>query len=600
MSTHYHRLIEFIKELKRRKVLRVITVYAATSFVILELADILAPSLRLPDWTVNLVLLLLCVGFVVAVILSWIYDIHPEGGIVKTKPVDTAKVKTEDIPKPSNGWRIASYISFVVIVGLIVLNIVPRIKSEEVHGDQEMSIAVLPFENMSDNDYAHISSAFTDEIIMELQKIKAFERVLSRSSTMQYRENRPTIPEIAAKLNVNYLIEGAIQRHENDVYVRIQVLQANPEDHVWGHEYQGIWDDIISIQDEIAYSVASELQLVLTPGEKQNIDKLPTENMEAYNEYLLGKYFYNQHDKDSFEEGLKHFERAIQLDPEFALAYVYKAHTFQFMARYNWIKTESVYDEANEAVRKSIELDNTSGEAYAALGVFQIVFDWDFESPDEQFRKAIRLNPNSAEIQTLYAQYLRWMGRYSEGIEICKRALELDPITPVTSMWLGSMYFHAGMYDEAIAQQEKVLAMDSTFHMAYAHLAYNYTLKASYSEALYYVDKTLSFENARIDPMTSISMGWVYAKAGESEKAKEILTYWEGLSGSTPVHLVGLAMIYAALDEHEKAFDWLYKAYEERSATMIYLKSGSDNWFSDVSSDPRYTDLLEKIGFKVN
>ena len=178
--------------------------------------------------------------------------------------------------------------------------------------------------------------------------------------------------------------------------------------------------------------------------------------------------------------------------------------------------------------------------------------------------------------------------------------MSLDPLTPVTNFWLGSMYFHAGRYDEAIAQQKKVLAMDSTFHMAYAHLAYNHTLKESYSEALFYVDKTLSFESARIDPLTSISMGWVYAKAGELEKTKEILSYWEGISDSKSVHLVGLAMIHAALDEHEEAFEWLYKAYEEKSATMIYLKSGSDNWFSDVSSDPRYTDLLEKIGFSIN
>jgi TolB-like protein len=599
MTTHYSRIIHFLQELKRRKVVNVITVYAASAFVILELVDILAPSLRLPDWTLNLVLLLLCVGFVIALILSWVYDVNPEGGIVKTKPAD--KVKAEDIPKSSNGWRIASYISFVVIVGLIILNVVPGNKQANVLTDLEKSIAVLPFENMSEDDeYAHIGDAFTDEIIMELQKIRSFDRVLSRSSTMQYSENRPTMPEMAEKLHVNYLIEGSIQRYENDVYVRVQVIQADPEDHVWGHEYEGKWEDIISIQDRIAYSVASELQLVLTQEEKLNIDKIPTENIEAYNEYLLGKYFYNQHTKGGFEEGLKHFKRAIQLDPAFALAYVYMADTYQFMVRYNWIVPDSVYDDAKEAIKKSIELDNTSGEAYAALGMFQIVFDWDLQSPEEQFQKAIRLNPNSAEIHTLYAQYLRWMARYDEGIEICKRAVELDPITPITTLWLGSMYFHAGLYDTAIHQQEKVLAMDPTAIYAYAHLAYNYTLKSSYSRAVYYADKTLSFESARIDPMLSSSMGWVYARAGKIEKAKEIMAYWEELSKSQLVHPISIAMLHAALGEREKAFEWMYRAYEEKSGTMIYLKCGADNWFSDVSSDPRYTELLKKIGFEVN
>ena len=586
----------FWQELKRRNVVRVITVYAGAAFVIIELINNITEPLRLPEWTPTLVIVLLAIGFPVVIIFSWIYDVHPEGGMVKTKPA--YKVPDEEIPKSSNVWKIASYISFAMIVGLIILNVVPWHKQEDLLIDLEKSIAVLPFENMSENDeYAHIGDAFTDEIILELQKIKAFDRILSRSSTMQYGSNRPTIPEIAIKLNVNYLIEGSIQRHENDVYVRVQVIQADPEDHVWGREYEGKWEDIISIQDKIAYSVANELQLVLTREEKLNIDRLPTESMEAYNEYLLGKYFYNQHDKESFEEGLRRFKRAIQLDPSFALAFVYMAHTYQFMVRYNWGTPESVYEDAKEAIRKSIELDNTSGEAYAALGIFQAVFDWDFQSPDAQFRKAISLNPNSAEIHTLYAQYLRWMEQYDKGIEICKRAVELDPITPITRFWLGSMYFHAGRYDEAIDQQEKVLSMDSTFHMAYAHLAYNYTMKASYSKAIYYADKTLSFESARIDPMASSSLGWVYARAGETGKAKEILAHWEELSETQPVHLVGIAIIHAALGDFEEAFHWLNKAYEQRSGTMIYLKCGSGNWFSDVSSDPRYTELLKKIGF---
>jgi TolB-like protein len=232
MSGNPNKLSRFWQELKRRNVIRVITVYAGVAFVIIELINNITEPLRLPEWSPTLVIVLLAIGFPIVIIFSWIYDIHPEGGMVKTEPSD--QLKEKEVPKSSNGWRIASYISFVVIVGLIVLNIIARTNREKRYENMEKSIAVLPFKNMSINeeDY-YIGGAFTDEIIMELQKIKAFDRVLSRTSTLQYEEERPTVPEIAEKLNVNYIIEGSIQRVEGRVRINVQVIRAVNEDHIW-------------------------------------------------------------------------------------------------------------------------------------------------------------------------------------------------------------------------------------------------------------------------------------------------------------------------------------------------------------------------------
>ena len=290
MSGSPSNLGKFWQELKRRKVIRRNMVYAASGFVLLELVSIIAEPFGLPDWTLKLVFIILCIGFVISIILSWFYDFTPDG-LERIKPIDTADDLIPEKPSQLLAWKITSYISIVIIIGLLVFNIVSGDKQSEVPTNLEKSIAVLPFDNLSaGEEYSHIGDAITDEIIMELQKISEFDRVLSRSSTMQYKNIRPTIPEIAKKLGVNYIIEGSIQLQNEAVSIRVQVIRSEPEDHVWGDEYNGKWEDIFSIQDDIAKKVTSELKIVLSPLEIEQIEKKPTENIEAYNLYLKGNY----------------------------------------------------------------------------------------------------------------------------------------------------------------------------------------------------------------------------------------------------------------------------------------------------------------------
>jgi TolB-like protein len=265
--------LSFWQELKRRKVIRVITVYAASAFVILELVSIIEDPLQLPDWTLAFVIVLLCIGFIITVIFSWIYDITPEG-IEKTKPAIEVKENIPEKPSVFNVWKVATIVSVVVMIGLVIFNVVSnKARSRDIQ-KLEKSIAVLPFDNLStDEEHSHIGDAITDEIIMELQKINEFDRVLSRSSTMQYKDNRPTIPEIAEKLGINFIIEGSIQRHNEEVSIRVQVIRSEPEDHIWGDEYNGKWEDIFSIQNDIAINVTKELQIVLSPIEIEQIEK---------------------------------------------------------------------------------------------------------------------------------------------------------------------------------------------------------------------------------------------------------------------------------------------------------------------------------------
>ena len=270
---------QFWEELKRRRVIRVIPVYAAASFVLLELVDIISEPFGLPDGTLKLVTVLLVIGFVISIVLTWIYDVTPEG-IEKTKP--SKEVTSSEKQPASTGWKIATFVSILIIIAFVVFYIAGYKKESSAISELEKSIAVLPFENMSvGEEYSHLGGAFTDEIILELQKIKEFDRVLSRTSTMQYKDTRPTIPEIAEKLGVNYIIEGSIQRYNENVSIRVQVIRAEQEDHIWADEFDGKWEDIFYIQDEIAFQVAKELKTVLSSEEVDQINKIPTVNPEA-------------------------------------------------------------------------------------------------------------------------------------------------------------------------------------------------------------------------------------------------------------------------------------------------------------------------------
>jgi TolB-like protein/cytochrome c-type biogenesis protein CcmH/NrfG len=593
--------LSFFQELKRRKVIRVITVYAAAAFVILELVDILSPSLGLPTWTLNFILVLLCVGFVLAVILSWIYDITPEG-IEKTKPAMEASREVPQKPSGINAWKIATIISVVVIVGLIIFHTVGERKQAEDLKILDKSIAVLPFENMSDDsEFAHLGDALTDEIIMQLYKIHEFE-VRSRTSIMQYKDTEKGSPIIGEELKVTYLLEGSTQRYEDQVRIRIQLIHASTDDHIWGDIFEGEWKDIFDIQINVAKQVANELKTVLSPEEIEHIEKKPTENLEAYNFYLRGMYYFNLH--QDFLQSAENFEKAIQLDSTYALAYSYLAQCYQFIARYSAISNEDANFEtkkkAKEAILKALEFDPSLGEAHATLGLIMAVEDWDIYGPESEFKKAIKLSPGSSEVYSSYAQYLRWLGRYDESISLAKQALELDPLNPMSYQWLAVFYSYSGQYDKSNQQLKKVLNLNPDFIHAPLLYAYNYTRMDMFNNAIALADKVISDGSLIVDLMYFSFITWVYAKSGLEDKARKQLEQMLELSKSQYVDPVILAISHAGLGENDNAFSCLSRALEIHSGQMIYLKAYADFVFKDLSSDPRYDELLGKIGFEVN
>jgi TolB-like protein/Tfp pilus assembly protein PilF len=525
MSDNSNNPINFWQELKRRKVLRVITVYAAVAFVILQLVEILAPSLRLPDWTMNFILVILIVGFIIAIILSWIYDIHPEGGIVKTEPAH--KAKEEDVPKSSSIWKIASYISFVVIIGLIIINIIPRSGNREI---LDKSIAVLPFRNeSSDQENTYFINGIMESVLDNLSKIEDL-RVISRNSVEQYRNNPKPTPVVAEEMNVSYIIEGSGQKIGNRLLLTIQLVVGKDDYHIWSKQYdrniQQI-EDLIDIQQEIAQSIASEIEAIITSEEKQLIVKIPTTSQTAYDFYQRGleemnKYWRNQKNREAAERAEDLMRYALEYDSTFAKAYTNLANIY--MQKYFWEyqQNEDYLDSVLVLTDKALSYDDQLSEAYRIRGNYYQRNNKKEQAINE-YDSAIKFNPNN------YAAYVGKGEAYASediigSLENYHKAALL--VHGSGSNWvlnsLGETYLDLGFKDKHQYYLKEVLKLNDDSISYYRGLIESELLDGNYPKAIEYGLKAYAIDSTNADILIFLGISFLYNKQFEQS-----LTYCE-------------------------------------------------------------------------
>ena len=413
----------FWKELKRRKVVHVITVYAAVAFVILQVTNMVTRPLRLPDWTEAFVIFLLCIGFIISVFVSWVYDITP-AGVKKTKPVSAVKHVDQAIIQTSSGWKIATYVSGVLIVALVAFNFISRRNLNADISKFEKSIAVLPFRNDSrDSTNQYFINGIMEKITTNLQMVKTL-RVLSRTSVEQYRNTTKSVPDIARELKVNYILEGSGQKYGNSFNITVQLIKAKgKETHLWAKPYdQEINEvkDYIKVQSQIAQAIVTELKAVINPEEKQLIEKIPTANLTAYDFYQRGreeegKYSYyditassptftfgNPSTIKALERAEKMYKAAKANDSTFALAYTGLAGIYWSKNFYREYFSEHFLDSVLFLANKALSFDDQLPDAYYIRGMYYgekgII-----KKALEDFDKTLKLNPNY------------WLAYYGKG-----------------------------------------------------------------------------------------------------------------------------------------------------------------------------------------
>jgi TolB-like protein/DNA-binding winged helix-turn-helix (wHTH) protein/Tfp pilus assembly protein PilF len=450
------------------------------------------------------------------------------------------------------------------------------------------AIAVLPLRNLSGNPAEeYFADGMTDELITALAGIRSL-RITSRTSSMQYKASREPLPRIVKALNVNAVVEGSVVRSGSRVHITANLIQAQTDRHLWTRSYEGDIRDLISLERDVARSIAAEVNATLTPQEQARLAKPRPFNPEAYDAYLEGRFYWGMRTGASLNRSLQFFEQAIQKDPSNPLSYAGVADTYNMLADYTVLPARDALPKAKAAARKALEIDDSLAEAHASLGWTLLHFDWDWTGAEREFRRAIELKPGYASSHQWYAELLVSTGRFDDALAEMRRAQEFDPLSAVIHIGIGRMLYLARRYDQAVSQLQTAVELYPNFVYSRIYLGSCYEQQKLYAPAL------AEFEaaGALIKQKSTVGQAHLYAISGRPSDAERILAELERAPNATdPFFLAG---VYAALGNRDRAFALLDSAYQEHSSFLILIKVFP--WMDPLRSDPRFAHLTARMG----
>jgi TolB-like protein/DNA-binding winged helix-turn-helix (wHTH) protein/Flp pilus assembly protein TadD len=463
------------------------------------------------------------------------------------------------------------------------------------------SLAVLPLTNLTaDAKQEYFADGMTEDLITQLSKLGDL-KVISHTSVMRYQGTKKTLPEIARELNVDAVVEGAVQLSGNHVRITAQLVDGRSDQHIWADSYDRDLSDILLLQSDVARDIAKQIDLKLTPQQQLRLAKgAHPVNPDAYQAYLLGRYYWNKRTADGLAQAGQYFQQAIQKDPNYAPAYSGLSDYFAFLTLIGGpeiLPPHQAMTQAKAAAVKAVQLDDSSAEAHASMAHILHNYDWDFEGAEREFKRAIELNPNYAIAHHWYAHLLMQVGRTDESLAQARLAQELDPLSPFINNGLARQYYLSRQYDKAIAQCQVVLEIDSTYLPARTQLALAYEQKGMQAEAVSAMEQTRKLAGEKTDlPMVHALLAHAYALAGRPADAQTELNVLTDIGRRRYVPPSYLAIVHLALGDKEKAFEYLNKSYQDRSEQVLYL--GVEPIVDPLRSDPRFDALLKQVGLK--
>ncbi len=467
------------------------------------------------------------------------------------------------------------------------------------NGTDNKTIAVLPFVNMSaDPENEYFSDGISEELLNALTKVDGL-LVTSRTSSFAFKGQNKDIRKIGEELGVNTVLEGSVRKAGNKVRITAQLINTADGYHIWSEVYDRKLEDIFEVQDEIARIITNKLREKLTnEGSKESLVKPPTENLVAYNLYLKGLFYWNKWTPEDRKKAINIFEEAIEKEPNFALPYSGLANCYSILGSTGQMDVKIAYPNAKKAALKALELDNNLMEAYLSLATVKLYYDSDDAAANELIQKALNLNPGAAVAHQNYANYLlltgNLTGKLTEAIKESELAVQLDPLSMPNNLFLGNVYLFDKQYDKALKQHDKILELDPKFRAALEAKGWAYIFKGDPEMAIKYFKKYQKLTDSPLKGVTGL--GYAYAKAGQIDKAKQILNNLEkrerlekDLNNS-----MDFAVIYIALQDYDKVFYYFERAVVDRFGFM-FLKSHP--MFEEVRKDARFKKFMKKAGF---
>jgi serine/threonine-protein kinase len=558
------KLGHLLAELKRRKVYRVAVVYAIVGFAVIEGGQLIFDALEFPRAAWQFVVVLTILGFPIALVLAWALDVTPEG-IRRTAPLPSAA--GPDVEEAAE----------------------PVSKQAE---PQPASIAVLPFSDMSpEGDQEYFCDGMAEELINALTKVKELQ-VAARTSSFQFKGRSEDVREIAKSLGVRSVLEGSVRRAGDRLRVTAQLVKAEDGYHLWSETYERQLEDVFAIQDEISRSIVDTLRPTLVGEPERKLVRASTQSMEAYDHYLRGRHYWEQRYKVGLETALTYFQKAVEIDPGFALAYRGIGDCYTVLGVYAFLPPGEGLSIGKTAVFRALELDEGLSEAHASLGWSHFFFGFEWEHSEQEYRRAIELNPGNAEAHTWYGVLCGAQGRFAEAFEHLAIALQLDPLSCYVTAMFGAMKVNARDFDGGIRMLEAVVERDPRYLMAVWLLSWAYSCASRHDEAVRAGERALALSNEANFWKGSLASG--YAQAGLRDKALKLLEDLSERMASEYVSPLMLAWGYLALGDEEKGLELLAQAVAEQSPYLFSIHR--DPQYDKIRSHPRFAELVEQVG----
>jgi serine/threonine-protein kinase len=576
--------------LKRRNVYKVAVAYAIVGWLLVQVATQVFPFLEIPNWVVRWVILLVAVGFPFALVIAWAFELTPEG-LKRTEDVDLAAGSMSK----KRTWIYVVVIGTAFSIGLFFIGrYTARNSSSAVSSElSAKSIAVLPFDNLSrDPDNAYFAEGVQDEILTRLAKV-ADLKVISRTSTQRFKSAPSDLRDIAKQLGVMNILEGSVQKANDQVRVNVQLINAMTDAHLWADTYDRKLIDIFSVESEIAKTIADTLQAKLTGSEKRMMASQSTTDTTAYELYHRGRSLWERRSGDNIPKAIAFYEQAIARDPNYALAYAGLANAYVLLPYYTSTARRDANPKAKEAARKALSLDPNLAEAHIALGKMLFFDEIDLAGSLREYQRAIELKPNDATAHHWFgADSLVALGRFEEAIAECKRAVELDPLSPINNTDLGATLYLARRSDDAIAQLRKTLQINPTFVNAHYYLGLVFQQKGDLPGAIAQYEKAKQLSGG--DPFVLSLSAAAKARAGDKSAALQTLADLDKMSQHREVFAYWRALLYLALNNKEEALRWLEQGFEDRDGSNIgWIKV--DPLLDPLRGDPRFEALVQKV-----
>jgi serine/threonine protein kinase len=474
-----------------------------------------------------------------------------------------------------------------------MLGLLKEVNIRPSHPSQHL-LAVLPFDNISpDKEIDYFTEGLTEEIIASLSKLRGL-KVISRTSVMRYKGEEKNLKQIAGELHATYVLEGSVRTSGQELRITTQLIDADQDISLWSETYRGNLNDVFDIQEKVAGRILRALKVRLTPDEKKRLRKRFTEDKEAYQLYLQGRHFWNKRTEVGLNAAIRYFEKAIEKDSRYSLAWSGVADSYNLLATYGEVHRKDLYKKAKAAVTKALDIDDRLAEAHTSLAMLLMLDEWDWTNSEKEFKLGISLQPHYATAHHWYAEWLIYMGQLDAALLEISRAVELDPVSPAIFKDKGLVHYYSRQYDKAIEMAMKALELDPAFGTVHRLLSLAYQGKHMFDEAI--------AENSQWQLLTGhefeakLALAQLHAASGRKEEAREVCGRLELDLPQNGLIFRGLALVYAALGENDVAFKLLENAYESRDESMCTLKV--DPKMDNLRPDPRFNSLIRRIGLE--